>query len=156
MITKNDLLNLTLGQLKQLIVAIKEKLNLAVAGKNKEVIVDTIYALHNDNKFYGKKLLGYDGSMVHIVLPERKNNMNKSADKAAKRVVKEEKLKKEEEAKSKVKQDIKKRLKKVTDEKVKAAEIARATTVYLETVRESREAEQRLNDINKRIASRKK
>ena len=144
-------MDLTLGQLKQLVVAIKEKLNLAVAGKNKAVIVDTIYALHNDNKFYGKKLLGYD-SMAHIVLPERKNNMNKSADKAAKRAVKEDKLKKEQEAKSKVKSDIKKRLKKVTAEKVKKAEIAKATTVYLESVRESREAEEKLAAINKRIA----
>ena len=148
-------MDLTLGQLKQLVVAIKEKLNLAVAGKNKAVIVDTIYALHNDHKFYGKKLLGYDDS-AHIKLPSRANNMNKSKDKAAKRAVKEDKLKKEQEAKQKIKTDIKKRLKKVTDDRIKKAEITRATTVYLETVRESREAEQRLNDINKRIASRKK
>jgi len=154
MITKNDLLNLTLGQLKQLIVAIKEKLNLAVAGKNKEVIVDTIYALHNDNKFYGKKLLSFDDT-GHIKLPSRANNMNKSKDKAAKRAAKDEKVKKEEQAKEKVKSDIKKRLKKVTAEKVKKAEIAKATTVYLESVRESREAEEKLAEINKRIARKK-
>jgi len=154
MISKNDLLDLTLGQLKQLVVAIKEKLNLAVAGKNKVDIVDTIYALHNNNTFYGKKLLGYDDSS-HIVLPSRANNMNKSKDKAAKRAVKEEKLKKEKDAKDKVKQDIKSRLKKVTAEKVKKAEIARATTVYLESVKERREAEARLDAINKKIQARK-
>jgi len=154
MISKIDLMDLTLGQLKQLVVAIKVKLNLAVAGKNKEDIVDTIYALHNNNSFYGKKLIGYDDS-AHIKLPERKNNMNKSKDKAAKRAAKDEKVKKEEEAKEKVKSDIKKRLKKVTADKVKKAEIARATTVYLESVRESREAEEKLAAINKRIQARK-
>jgi hypothetical protein len=71
MVSKKDLVNLTSSQLRDLIKEIKNKLNLGIAGKNKEELVETIYNLHNKNSFYGKKLLSYDDS-GHIKLPERK------------------------------------------------------------------------------------
>lgn len=72
MITKNNLLNLTKSQLQTIIKQVKEKLNLSITGKNKEQLVDTLFNLHNKNKFYNKKLLAYDDS-AHIKLPERAN-----------------------------------------------------------------------------------
>ena len=71
MVSKNDLLDLTKTQLQNIIKQIKNKLNLGITGKNKEELVDTIYNLHNKNKFNGKKLLSYDDS-AHIKVPERK------------------------------------------------------------------------------------
>ena len=84
----------------------------------------------------------------------------KTENKKIKKKLKEEEKEKQEAKIKKEKDDknaeIKKRLKKVTADKIKKAEIARATTVYLETVRESREAEERLNEINRKIALRNK
>ena len=71
MVSKNDLLDLTKTQLQNIIKQIKNKLNLGITGKNKEELVNTIYNLHNKNKFEGKKLLSYDDS-AHIKVPERK------------------------------------------------------------------------------------
>ena len=71
MVSKIDLLDLTKSQLQAMIKVIKKKLNLSITGKNKEQLVDTIYNLHNKNKFSGKKLLSFDNS-GHIQVPERK------------------------------------------------------------------------------------
>jgi translation elongation factor EF-G len=80
MVTKDDLFELTSKQLKDIINKVKEKLNLTIAGKNKEQLVDTLMVLHKGNKYFDKKLLGYSGD-VHIILPERKIDLDKSARK---------------------------------------------------------------------------
>ena len=87
MITKINLLNLTKSQLQTIIKQVKEKLNLSITGKNKEQLVDTLFNLHNKNKFFGKKLLSYEDD-AHIKLPDR---ANKAPDKVkiAKRKIKE-------------------------------------------------------------------
>ena len=158
-VLKEDIQNLTNTQLKKISDEVKEVLGLKTTGKTKDEIVDSLYEIHNNNKFNKKKLFGFD-SKAHIVLPERKIDDKKTERKIIKKKLKDEEKEKAEmkvkEEKDKKNKEIKKRLKKVTAEKIKKAEIARATTVYLETVRESREAEEKLNEINKRIALRNK
>ena len=158
-VSKEDIQNLTKAQLKQITDEVKKVLGLKTTGKTKDEIVNSLYDIHNNNKFNNKKLFGFD-SKAHIILPERKINEKKTENKKIKKKLKEEE-KEKQEAKIKKEKDeknaeIKKRLKKVTADKIKKAEIARATTVYLETVRESREAEERLNEINRKIALRNK
>ncbi len=88
MVSKNDLLSLTKTQLQNIIKQIKNKLNLGIAGKNKEELVDTIFNLHHKNKFNGKKLLSYDDS-GHIKVPERKikaPNIKKIEEKKVKKL----------------------------------------------------------------------
>ncbi len=75
-ITKDDLLELTKLQLQTLIKVIKDKLNLSITGANKEKLVDTIFTLHNGNKYKGKPLLSFDNK-GHIKLPVRKNKTAK-------------------------------------------------------------------------------
>lgn len=79
-VTKDDLYELRLHQLKDLVNKIKDKLNLKVTGENKEKLVNAIYTLHNGNKFNGKKLLSFDKS-GHIQLPEGKNRQLKAKPK---------------------------------------------------------------------------
>jgi len=86
MVSKDNLFSLTSKQLKEIINKVKEKLNLSVAGKTKDQLVETLYNLHRGNKFFGKKLLGYSGD-VHIIIPERKIDENKSRRKREKKVV---------------------------------------------------------------------
>jgi|TARA_R110002060_G_C2068649_1_gene95811 hypothetical protein len=158
-VSKEDIQNLTKAQLKQITDEVKKVLGLKTTGKTKDEIVNSLYDIHNNNKFNNKKLFGFD-SKAHIILPERKINEKKTENKKIKKKLKEEEKEKQEAKIKKEKDDknaeIKKRLKKVTADKIKKAEIARATTVYLETVRESREAEERLNEINRKIALRNK
>ena len=158
-VSKEDIQNLTKAQLKQITDEVKKVLGLKTTGKTKDEIVNSLYDIHNNNKFNNKKLFGFD-SKAHIILPERKINEKKTENKKIKKKLKEEEKEKQEAKMKKEKDDknaeIKKRLKKVTADKIKKAEIARATTVYLETVRESREAEERLNEINRKIALRNK
>lgn len=71
MVSKEDLLDLTKSQLIDIVKKIKEKLNLSITGKNKEMLVDIIFNLHNKNKFYDKKLLSF-GDDAHIKVPKRK------------------------------------------------------------------------------------
>lgn len=88
MVSKNDLSELTNLQLKDLIKEIKNKLNLSIAGKSKQELVDTIYNLHHKNKFFGKKLLSFDNS-GHIKVPERKikaPNLKKIEEKKVKKL----------------------------------------------------------------------
>ena len=157
-VLKEDIQNLTKTQLKKISDEVKEVLGLKTTGKTKDEIVDSLYDIHNNNKFNNKKLFGFD-SKAHIILPERKIDDKKTEKKIIKKKLKDEQKEKAEmklkEEKDKKNKEIKKRLKKVTEEKIKKAKIAEATTIYLETVRESREAEEKLNEINKRIASRK-
>lgn len=79
-ITKDDLFELRVHQLKELVKKIKSKLSLNVTGENKEKLVNAIYTLHNGNKFNGKKLLSFDKS-GHIQLPEGKNRELKAKPK---------------------------------------------------------------------------
>ena len=153
-VTKDDIENLTKTQLKKIIDDVKNVLGLKTTGKTKDELVNSLYDIHNNNKFNNKKLFGFDANSL-IILPERKTE-NRKLKKKLKEEAKEKqeaKIKKEKEAKNK---EIKNRLKKVTAERIKKAEIARATTVYLESVREAREAQQKLDEINRRIALRKK
>ena len=153
-VTKEDIQNLTKAQLKKIIDDVKNVLGLKTTSKTKDELVNSLYDIHNNNKFNNKKLFGFDANAL-IILPERKTE-NRKLKKKLKEEAKEKqeaKIKKEKEAKN---IEIKKRLKKVTAERIKKAEIARATTVYLESVREAREAEQKLDEINRRIALRKK
>ena len=69
-ITKDDLMDLTKFQLQTLIKVIRDKLNLGITGANKEKLVETIFTLHDGNKFKGKPLLSFDNK-GHIKLPER-------------------------------------------------------------------------------------
>tara|TARA_A100001391_G_C4818688_1_gene210646 strand:+ start:66 stop:494 length:429 start_codon:yes stop_codon:yes gene_type:complete len=71
-VTKDDLFELRMHQLKDLVKKIKSKLSLNVTGENKEKLVNAIFTLHNGNKFNGKKLLSFDKS-GHIQLPVGKN-----------------------------------------------------------------------------------
>lgn len=164
-VSKEDIQNLTKSQLKKIADEVKEVLGLKTTGKTKDEIADSLYDIHNNNRFNNKKLFGFD-SKAHIILPERKIDDKKTERKLIKKKLKDDekakaelKIKEENEKikneKDKKNKEIKNRLKKVTAEKIRKAEIARATTIYLETVRESKEAEERLNAINKRIASRK-
>tara|TARA_R110002096_G_scaffold131972_1_gene282062 strand:- start:1200 stop:1712 length:513 start_codon:yes stop_codon:yes gene_type:complete len=168
-VSKQDIQNLTKSQLKKIADEVKDVLGLKTTGKTKDEMADSLYDIHNNNRFNGKKLFGFDSS-AHIVLPERKIDDKKTERKLIKKKLKDEenekiknekdkKLKEENEKikkeKDKKLKEIRERLKKVKAEKIKKAEIARATTIYLETVRESKEAEKKLNEINKRIASRK-
>ena len=79
-ISKNDLFELRVHQLKEVVKQIKNKLNLSVTGENKEKLVNAIYTLHNGNKFNNKKLLSFDKS-GHIQLPEPKNRQLKAKPK---------------------------------------------------------------------------
>ena len=79
-ISKNDLFQLRVHQLKEVVKQIKNKLNLSVTGENKEKLVNAIYTLHNGNKFNNKKLLSFDKS-GHIQLPEGKNKQLKAKPK---------------------------------------------------------------------------
>ena len=79
-ITKEDLMDLRLHQLKELVKQIKNKLNLNVTGENKQKLVNAIYMIHNGNKFNNKKLLSFDKS-GHIQLPEPKNRQLKAKPK---------------------------------------------------------------------------
>ena len=165
-VLKDDIEKLTKTQLKKIADEVKEVLGLKTTGKTKDEIVDSLYDIHNNNRFNGKKLFGFDSS-AHIVLPERKIDDKKTERKLIKKKLKDDekekaemklkeendRIKKEKDKKTK---DIRNRLKKVTAEKIKKAQIAEATTIYLETVRESREAEAKLNEINKRIARKNK
>ena len=69
-ITKDDLMDLTKFQLQTLVKVIRDKLNLGITGANKEKLVETIFTLHDGNKFKGKPLLSFDNK-GHIKLPER-------------------------------------------------------------------------------------
>ena len=71
-ITKEDLMDLRLHQLKELVKQIKNKLNLNVTGENKQKLVNAIYMIHNGNKFNNKKLLSFNTS-GHIQLPKPAN-----------------------------------------------------------------------------------
>ncbi len=79
-ISKDDLFELRIHQLKEVVKQIKSKLSLNVTGENKEKLVNAIYTLHNGNKFNGKKLLSFDKS-GHIQLPEGKNRELKAKPK---------------------------------------------------------------------------
>tara|TARA_R110000824_G_scaffold342598_1_gene529024 strand:- start:214 stop:585 length:372 start_codon:yes stop_codon:yes gene_type:complete len=79
-ISKDDLFELRVHQLKEVVKQIKNKLNLNVTGENKQKLVNSIYTLHNGNKFDGKKLLSFDKS-GHIQLPEGKNRELKAKPK---------------------------------------------------------------------------
>lgn len=70
MVNKEDLMKLTLNQLKEIVKEVKEKLNLNVSQAKKEIVVDTLINLHKGNKFFGKKLLSLDDS-GHIKIPKR-------------------------------------------------------------------------------------
>lgn len=76
-ISKDDLMDLRLHQLKEVVKQIKNKLNLNVTGENKQKLVNAIYMIHNGNKFNNKKLLSFDKS-GHIQLPEPKNRQLKA------------------------------------------------------------------------------
>tara|TARA_B110000902_G_scaffold170237_1_gene193851 strand:+ start:87 stop:521 length:435 start_codon:yes stop_codon:yes gene_type:complete len=69
-VSRNDLYDLTKLQLTNILKNIKDKLNLSVAGKNKDEIIDTLYNLHKGNKFFKKRLFSLDESGV-IQLPKR-------------------------------------------------------------------------------------
>jgi len=79
-ITKDNLFELRVHQLKDVVKQIKNKLNLNVTGENKQKLVNAIFTLHNGNKFDGKKLLSFDKS-GHIQLPEGKNRELKAKPK---------------------------------------------------------------------------
>jgi len=78
-------------QLIQLLKQIKSFLSINATGKNKEELADAILELHGKktaNKFYGKKLLGFEGEDVHIVIPSRQSKQETKVEKAEKELVK--------------------------------------------------------------------
>ncbi len=74
-------------QLIQLLKKIKSFLSINATGKNKEELADAILELHGKGKanmFYGKKLLGFEGEDVHIVVPSRETKQETKTSKAEK------------------------------------------------------------------------
>ena len=79
-ITKDDLYDLRVYQLKEVVKKIKSKLGLNVSGENKDKLVNSIYQLHKNKKYNNKRLLSFDNS-GHIQLPEGKNRELKAKPK---------------------------------------------------------------------------
>ena len=102
-VNKEDIQNLTKAQLKKIIYEVKNVLGLRTTGKTKDELVNSLYAIHNNNKFNNKKLFGFDANSL-IILPERKIDFKKTENKKLKKKLKDDqeaKIKKEKEAKNK-------------------------------------------------------
>lgn len=69
---KQRLNSLRLHQLKELMINVKNKLKLNVTGQKRDEIINTLYDLHNGNKYNGKLLLSLNNNGL-IKLPIRAN-----------------------------------------------------------------------------------